>query len=166
MSEDLQRAVAAFRRLDDKRADGSLTSEEEPAWVAAKERIERLTAPGEEMPPSSRRHTLRVPSQLEVTFEDERGFERAYLRNISEGGVYVATAHPLKMGDRFRLSILVDASGEALDLPVEVVWVNRSPSPGSGLDPGVGVAWLDLSLEHKASIKAILRRALDDLAAS
>jgi uncharacterized protein (TIGR02266 family) len=164
VSEDLQRAIDAFRQLDDKRSDGSLGPDEELAWVAAKERIERLTAPGEEMPPSSRRHTLRVPTTLHVTFENERGFERAYLRNISEGGVYVATSHPLKMGDRFRLTMLVDASGEALELPVEVVWVNRNPSPGSGLEPGVGVAWLELASEQKTAIKAILRRALDDLA--
>jgi uncharacterized protein (TIGR02266 family) len=104
-----------------------------------------------------------VPTRLEVRFEDARGFERAYLRNISEGGVYVATSRDMRMGDRFQLSVTVEEPAQRLELAVEVVWVNRTPSPSSGLEPGVGVAWLALSQEEKRAIKAIVHRALDEL---
>jgi uncharacterized protein (TIGR02266 family) len=165
MSE-LQGKIALFKQLDRKRAEQGLTEDEEQQWALAKEWIERFAAQGEELPPSSRRSSLRVPSQLAVTFQDARGFAKAYLRNISEGGVYVATERDLRMRDRFRLTIAVQATGESIELPVEVVWVNRTPSPGSGLEPGVGVAWLELPPREKMAIKAMVHRALDAMAAS
>ena len=160
MGDDLEEAIAVFKRLDEKRDEG-LTESEERAWNDAKETIERHSS--EPMPPSSRRRALRVPSELEVTFEDARGFQRAYLRNISEGGVYVATQLDLRMRDRFQLRILVRDPSETIELPVEVVWVNRTPSPSSGLAPGVGVAWLELPHDKKLVIKRIIHSALDEL---
>jgi uncharacterized protein (TIGR02266 family) len=105
-----------------------------------------------------------VPASLEITFEDAGVFARAYLRNISEGGVYFETDRPLKMRDRFHLAIVVKEPAAELSLPVEVVWVNTTPSPGSGLGPGVGVAWIDLSPENKAAIKSIVHASLDEMA--
>jgi uncharacterized protein (TIGR02266 family) len=163
---DLQEKITLFKRLDAKRAGEGLSDEEESLWLATKEWIERFTAAGEELPPSSRRSSLRVPSHLAVTFQDAHGFARAYLRNISEGGVYVATDRDLRMRDRFRLTIVVEKPAESIELPVEVVWVNRTPSPGSGLEPGVGVAWLELPQKEKLAIKGMVHRALDAMAAA
>ena len=160
MSDELEEAIALFKRLDQKREEG-LTEAEERAWNEAKETIERHSS--EPMPPSSRRRALRVPSELEVTFEDARGFQRAYLRNISEGGVYVTTEVDLRMRDRFQLRIVVRDPPETIELRVEVVWVNRTPSPSSGLAPGVGVAWLELPQDKKLIIKRLIHRALDDM---
>ncbi|MCA9624682.1 MAG: TIGR02266 family protein [Myxococcales bacterium] len=156
--------IARFKALDVKRSEIGLTPEEEAAYHAAKDRLEASATGAHDKPPSSRRQTLRVPSHLAVRFETAAVFQRAYLRNISEGGVYVATAHPFEMGHRFALTIFVDDGGDELLLEVEVVWVNRRPSPSSGLEPGVAVAWLDLHPEDKARIKAIVHRAVDDLA--
>jgi len=98
---------------------------------------------------------------MAISFQTAGAFYQAYLRNISEGGVYIATTHDLRMGDRFTLTFGLDDGGEQLTLRVEVVWVNKRPSPGSGLDPGVGVAWLDLTANDKSVIKGVVHRALD-----
>lgn len=156
----LQQAVATYRWLDDRRAERPLSADEERAWRDAMVVITRYASADTE-PPPDRRQTLRVPSHLEVTFSDEGRFERAYLRNISEGGVYIATEHPFECGHRFHLTLHIARTGERLDLQVQVVWVNRNPSPRSGLDPGVGVAWLSLDPASKQAIKNIVRRALD-----
>ena len=166
MKDELVQAIRAFKQLDDKRVRGGLTPAEEERWFALKDVIEQEVFPDSAPPPSSRRDSLRVPTAMDVTFEDARGFERAYLRNISEGGVYLETDRPLPMGTRFELSINIADRGERVQLQVEVVWVNAHPSPSSGLEPGVGVAWLDLSPEDKARIKAIVHRALDRAADS
>jgi uncharacterized protein (TIGR02266 family) len=161
----LAEQIAVFKQLDQKRDRAALTADEQRRWQDAKEAIERLTAaPGEAVPPSSRRLSLRVPAHLEVTFEDADGFARAYLRNISEGGVYVESERPMRMRDRFQLTIVVRQPGETLELPVEVVWVNGNPSPSSGLKPGVGVAWLDLTPANKEIIKGIVHASLDEMA--
>ncbi len=154
--------VEGFIALDDVRLAKGLSEEQQREWLTLKADIEKTATP--EAPASSRRASLRVPFDLEVTFEDARGFSRAYLRNISEGGVYVETERELKMGARFRLRVVVESEDELLDLDVEVVWVNAAPSPGSGLNRGVGVAWLSLSPEHKQTIKGIVHRALNDIA--
>ena len=152
--------IERFRELDALRSSDGLTGEQEQQWNSLKDWLERVWAQDDSLPPSSRRDTLRVPTRLEVSFHDAHGFERAYLRNISEGGVYFASDRDLRMGDRFNLSIVVEEPPSTIELPVEVVWVNRNPSPQSGLDPGVGVAWLELSPEQKKSIKAMVHHAL------
>lgn len=166
MLEGLRESIAIFKRLDAKKSEGELTAEEERQWLEAKEAIEVAAEERHTLPPSSRRKSLRVPAELEVEFQDAGGFQRAYLRNISEGGVYIATKLELKMGDRFALTIVVRDPEHTLNLPVEVVWVNKTPSPSSGLEPGVGVAWLALPPEDKAVIKSIVHRSLDQIARS
>lgn len=163
MSAVLKAKIRLFKELDDKRAAQGLSPSEQEQWLECKETIERFLAEGDDLPPSSRRSSLRVPSQMAISFESAGAFYRAYLRNISAGGVYIATDRDLRMGDRFVLTIAVDDAGEQVTLNVEVVWVNKRPSPGSGLDPGVGVAWLDLTPDKKALIKRVVHRALDEV---
>ena len=100
---------------------------------------------------------------MAISFGSAGDFYKAYLRNISEGGVYIATQEDLRMGDRFVLTVTVGDGDEQVTLNVEVVWGNKQPSPGSGLDPGVGVAWLDLTPDKKALIKRVVHRALDEV---
>ncbi len=161
MAGDISEKVELFKRLDDKRDQGVLSPEAEDLWQELREELELVSAPSEDIPPSSRRFAVRVPANLDVTFEDARGFNKAYLRNISEGGVYVETRLPLEMGGRFELTIQVERPRKTIELPVEVVWVNRSPSESSGLKRGVGVAFLDLDPKHKAEMKALIHHALD-----
>jgi uncharacterized protein (TIGR02266 family) len=155
--------VERYKELDIKRERHGLGHDDEQEWLRLKEAIEHAAA-GPACPPSSRRRDMRVPADLEVTFADRRGFQHAYLRNISEGGVYVETDKPLKLRDRFDLRIVVASPATELELRVEVVWVNRQPSPSSGLLPGVGVAFLDLPPDKKATIKSLIHRTLDKLA--
>jgi uncharacterized protein (TIGR02266 family) len=168
MKTELHAAIQEFKALDNRRDDGALNVEEQARWEALKDMLERVTMPDTDAAPpsvdaapSSRRRSLRVPARMEVSFEDAKGFERAYLRNISEGGVYIETDKDLAMGHRFDLAMRVEA--ETLELRVEVVWINANPSPSSGLARGVGVAWLDLPSEDKRTIKAIIHRALDSM---
>ncbi|MBW2454502.1 MAG: PilZ domain-containing protein [Deltaproteobacteria bacterium] len=161
MAGNISQKVELFKRLDDERALGALSPEGEVLWQELREELELSAAPSEDIPPSSRRFAVRVPAQLDVSFEDARGFNKAYLRNISEGGVYVESDLPLEMGHRFQLTIQVTQPQKTLELPVEVVWVNRNPTESSGLKGGVGVAFLDLDPAHKQEIKALIHHALD-----
>jgi uncharacterized protein (TIGR02266 family) len=177
--------IERYRELEEKSERGELTSDEENELEAITNWLEAFwardsippaslrntlqdwppaSAPRDSQPSSTRRESLRVPSRLEVRFVDAHKFERAYLRNISEGGVYVATDRDLRMGDRFRVTLVIEEPKQELDLAVEVVWVNKNPSEESGVDPGVGVCWLEPSPEQKLAIKAVIRHALDAVA--
>jgi len=161
MAGDISEKVKLFKRLDDRRARSGLSPEGQELWEELRQDLELVSAPSDDIPPSSRRFAVRVPAHMDVVFESSRGFNKAYLRNISEGGVYVESDLPLEMGNRFELTIQVEHPPKTIELPVEVVWVNRNPSEDSGLKRGVGVAFLDLDPQHKAEIKALIHHALD-----
>jgi type IV pilus assembly protein PilZ len=163
MSAELANAIEQFKQLDERRSAGPLDTELEQRWEQLKEAIERAGPLSERAPPSSRRRALRVATHLDVSFGDADGFAKAYLRNISEGGVYIETERPLAMGNRFELTIHVGKPLRTVDLPVQVVWVNAAPSGGSGLSKGIGVAFLDLAGDKKKLIKSIVYEALDRL---
>lgn len=165
MEGDLSTWVAEFKELDLKRSRASLGVEEARRWVELKDAIEHATS-SEKCPPSSQRHSIRVPADFVVTFENPDGFRKAYLRNISEGGVYVESGDTFEMGDRFVLRMSMQNPKIDIDQKVQVVWVNANPSPGSGLEPGVGVAFLDLPADKKLTIKAIVHNRLDELVRS
>lgn len=162
MQGDFSAWVAAFKALDLKRAHTRLTPDEARRWLDLKDAIEHHTS-SEKCPPSSQRDSIRVPTDYEVTFEDPEGFRKAYLRNISEGGVYVESGTKFKMGDRFSLKMVLENPTVTIQQDVQVVWVNANPSPGSGLEPGVGVAFLDLPADRKLVIKAIVHNRLDEI---
>ncbi len=162
MEGTLSSWVAEFKELDLKRAKVRLSIEEARRWVELKDAIEHATS-SEQCPPSSQRGAIRVPVDYEASYDDADGFRRAYLRNISEGGVYIESGQRFQMGDRFVLRMRLASPPVTIDQRVQVVWVNAHPSPGSGLEPGVGVAFLDLPEDKKLKIKAIVHNRLDDL---
>lgn len=161
--EDLHVAIAAFRDLDPKRSAGELDEVEQAAYARARARIEAHTTIGEAPPPSTRRRSLRVPTERTVTLVDGSHTEEAVMRNVSEGGMYVETQRPLKVGARLRLKVMVAEPAEWLELPVEVVWVNQG-RPSGILPPGVGVAWVELPDSHKRMVQGIVYDELSSLA--
>ena len=152
--------IKHFKELDWKRSEVGLSPEQEEVWGKLKTGLEAVA---DDCPPSSKRQSIRVPAALAVTFEDPERFRHAYLRNISEGGVYVECEHALKLGDRFVLSIVLETPAAKIEQNVQVVWVNANPSHESGLLPGVGVAFLNLASVTKMKIKAIVHDRLDQL---
>jgi len=163
MGVDLKRHITAFKQLDEKRVTEGLSDKEEADWLAAKQAIEGAWGVEEPAPSSGRLRDEGSPSELEVTFEHAGDFARAYLRNTADGGVYVNTDKLFDMGDRFNLRVSVDDPTARFEMNVQVVWVNRTPSAGSGLEPGVGVAWLDMTPDKKNLIKSIVYGVLDEL---
>ena len=158
VSEQLQQ----FKALDNARTTRTLSGAEEQRWRELKDAIEAATS-NADCPPSSQRAAIRVPVSYEASFRDAAGFRNAYLRNISEGGVYIASGNTFGMGDRFVLFLVLENPPVVIEQRVQVVWVNANPTPGTGLEPGVGVAFLDIEPATKARIKAIVHNRLDEL---
>jgi len=171
---ELLAKVARFKELDRTRLEGPLEPEAQREWLELKAEIGHELfgtdppAPDVEQEPITLRlsNASGVSSHMEATFPDVAGFQRAYLRNVSEGGVYVETTRLLDVGTRFRLRVRVEQIDQTLNLPVEVVWTNRAPSDESGLRPGVGVAFLDLTPEQQRAIQKVVHWALDQEVAS
>jgi uncharacterized protein (TIGR02266 family) len=94
------------------------------------------------------RCALRVPLIVEkLPCGDGRKSFFGYARNISCGGLFIATVNPREPGEQFDLQVTLPASAAlTLSCRCEVVW-KRHFEPGSKFEPGMGLRFLDLPQE-------------------
>lgn len=86
----------------------------------------------------SSRQDARAQKTLTLTFKDRQSFVKAYTGNISKGGLFIMTEHPLKEGEQFLLRLQLPDLPEAIKITCEVLWV-REQSETEKRPPGMGV---------------------------
>jgi len=91
---------------------------------------------------------------LEVNYRcgDTYLFSRS--SNLSELGIFLTTPTPLDKGTRIELSFALPGEPEPIRIPGEVVWVLRA---APGVEPGMGVRFIDPGPEMRSRIKSIIR---------
>jgi uncharacterized protein (TIGR02266 family) len=88
---------------------------------------------------------------LHLVFDDLDELRNAYTRDISEGGVFVATEQPLPISSLVKLKIsLVHEDLTYIKAEGEVVHVVK---PGSRSQPGMGVKFVKICDESKQFLK-------------
>ena len=92
---------------------------------------------------SSRKQT-RVQKILSLTFKDRKSFVKAYTDNISKGGLFIMTEHPLKQGEQFLLKLQVPDLPKPIKLNCEVSWV-REQTDTEKRPPGMGVKFCKMT---------------------
>lgn len=100
------------------------------------------------------RRNLRSPLMvLRVRLDDGRKTFFGYAKNISRGGIFIATINPKEVGSRFQVEIpLPPPLCRTLQCFCEVVWI-RDFSKGSLYEPGMGLRFLDLPAEMAERIE-------------
>jgi uncharacterized protein (TIGR02266 family) len=78
----------------------------------------------------------RSPLQVEVSLESESQFFAGLTRDVSLGGVFVATYRMLAVGSR--VEVRLDLPDGPLDASGTVRWTR---GPGDGLTPGIGISF-------------------------
>jgi uncharacterized protein (TIGR02266 family) len=86
----------------------------------------------------SSRKQPRVQKTLTLMFKDRRSFVKAYTDNISKGGLFIRTEHPLRKGEQFLLKLQLPGLPDAIKAHCEVSWV-REQSDIHKRPPGMGV---------------------------
>jgi uncharacterized protein (TIGR02266 family) len=104
------------------------------------------------------RSNLRVPLIVEkLPCGDGHRTFFGYARNISRGGLFVATVSPREPGEQFDLQVtLPHAAQLTLRCRCEVVWKRRFEQKGKH-EPGMGLRFLDLSPECADALERWLR---------
>jgi len=92
------------------------------------------------------RRTLRTPLLVrKVRLEDAREVFFGYSKNLSRGGMFIATVNPLEPGSRVIVDIpLPPPRKDSVRCECEVVW-KRPYRPDSRYDPGMGLKFIDIS---------------------
>ena len=88
------------------------------------------------------RRAPRVPLQVEVTLESEHNFFAGVANNVSEGGIFVASAHPPPVGSEVGFELVL--GGERFLVMGVVCWVRDERAASSGAPAGCGVRWVHL----------------------
>jgi uncharacterized protein (TIGR02266 family) len=106
----------------------------------------------------SSRSDLRVQKTLSLTYKNDMAFVRAYLGNISTGGLFVRTDKPLPQGEQFLLRLQLPELVDFLRISCEVVWA-RSPAQATARElAGMGVKFIEMSPRDDTLLKRYLSR--------
>jgi len=98
-----------------------------------------------------RRTEPRADVDVEVHYRTAQEFVSAYSRNISGGGIFIKTQHPLPLNQTVRLRFTLPGITHQFQTGGIVVWSNPVSSR-SFLPFGMGIKFLDLDPKPKQII--------------
>ncbi len=108
-------------------------------------------------PNLEKRKSPRVKIELSVFFsvssEIPHNFFTGIMHDISSGGIFLSTDQMLPVGTRLHLSFLIDP--RRVETHAEVCW-QRPAAPG--VEPGVGLRFIDISAEDRDLIEFYIRQ--------
>lgn len=103
-----------------------------------------------------RRGDPRVEVDVEVHYRTAHEFLSAYTRNISGGGIFVRTPHPLGLNQTVRVRFTLPGITHKFECNGIVVWAN-TPSSRSALPAGMGIKLEDLDQESQNLLSEYVR---------
>jgi len=100
----------------------------------------------------------RFDLEVKVDLESEHNFYTGLTQNISSGGVFIATHHLRKIGDRITLKFTLPGSEKVLAVETEVRWIreNSALMRADG-GTGMGVRFINLTPEMSAAINSFVQ---------
>ena|SRR5688572_16557705 len=101
-----------------------------------------------------RRHGV----QAEVIFAGQHDFftHPGVTRDISQGGVFLATEHVMPVGERLALTFTIRGFQQPLAAIAEVRWVRERPSTDGRWPAGMGLQFLELPRSTRESLAGAL----------
>jgi type IV pilus assembly protein PilZ len=103
-----------------------------------------------------RRRYERFATSLSVDYASGETFLFAYLKDISEMGIFIRTDTPQEVGTNLRLRFQPEGQ-EPLILEGKVIWINPYREHGDNLNPGMGVRFKKLTPEMREKVVELVR---------
>jgi type IV pilus assembly protein PilZ len=107
--------------------------------------------------PENRRSADRFVVAWSVDCETEDTFLYASIRNISELGIFVATREPLAIGTRVTMKFAPPTTDQPFNLSGVVQWINPLRLLAENRNPGMGIQFVDLTLEDRERLVEAIR---------
>src|SRR5262245_43766441 len=103
------------------------------------------------------RASERFDLEVKVDLESDHNFYTGLTQNISAGGLFIATHHLRRIGDRISLKFTLPGSDNPVTVETEVRWIreNSALQRADG-GTGMGVRFMNLSPEASAAINAFI----------
>ena len=151
---DIGARFREYVRLDKQRREGGLTPAELHRWQALERFLSIHFAPDRAEAAAEKRESVRVPTRVKVSFASDHELVRCLMTNVSRGGVFVQTDHPLELKSCFTLNIHVESPRRDISVPVEVVSVGIGPAFARNKQ-GMGLRFLEVSPEIEKQIREL-----------
>jgi uncharacterized protein (TIGR02266 family) len=134
-----------------------------PAPVAARPAPKPSEPPVQRPPsPDDSRAWPRVPARLRVGWTSSEDFLSAYSKNISRGGIFIATESPPALREVVELSVELPDGGPPVKTRAEVVHrVTAEEARESGGVAGAGLQFLDASHDFQERLDACIEALKD-----
>jgi uncharacterized protein (TIGR02266 family) len=117
------------------------------------------TGPGANVADSHQnvRASERYDLEIKVDLESEHNFYTGLTQNISAGGLFIATHHLRRIGDRITLKFQLPGTEGSVEVETEVRWIreNSALTRADGAT-GMGVRFINLSAEATTAIQKFL----------
>ena len=99
----------------------------------------------------------RFDLEVKVDLESDHNFYTGLTQNISSGGLFIATHHLRRIGDKITLKFTLPGSDKVVAVETEVRWIreNSALQRAEG-GTGMGVRFINLSPEASAAINAFV----------
>ena len=86
-----------------------------------------------------------------------------YTRNISKGGTFIKTSHPLEVGSRCQFSLSLPALPVPLVLDGEVIWILAAEeAQQSGAEPGMGIRFVFADEAGRREFERAIERIMEE----
>ncbi len=102
----------------------------------------------------------RVKGSLSLKFKDHRAFVKAYTENVSRGGLFIRTANPPEVGQRFPLELQIPGIPEPLQTKCQVVWTRKQAEETKDNPAGMGVKFSEMSKKDAQALRQYLENAM------
>jgi uncharacterized protein (TIGR02266 family) len=156
---DMPGLLRAFLSLDKRRKTGGLSPVELARWSQLKSALNRHFQPDLQEQHARNRGSVRVPLDLNVNFESRGEIRKCLMKNLSAGGIFVATESPLPIGTPFNVHIRIEKTGEDVVLPGQVVSVGVSANLAEE-QHGMGVRFVNLSAAQSEQVAEFSEQAM------
>jgi type IV pilus assembly protein PilZ len=112
----------------------------------------------------NKRKTTRLHHEIPVAYRSVGSFLTDWATNISQGGLFINTRHPLAVGTEVRILIQLPGEPKAAAIEGKVTRVTEYDNHHN-LVPGMGVEFTDLAQDRRAELERFVQRLRGQLEA-
>jgi uncharacterized protein (TIGR02266 family) len=113
----------------------------------------------QEDPGPENRQSTRRPLETEIDFGGDSQFFTGFTKNISAGGLFVATHEELEMGSTIRIKFGIPAIQREFDFMAEVRWHRPYRETQPTVPAGYGVCFVNISQDDQTVLDSYLETA-------
>jgi len=123
-----------------------------------------LGAPDMTRAPDNKRRSSRLQHELPVAYRSVGSFLTDWATNISQGGMFINTRHPLPVGTLVKILIQLPVSSFPVDLVGRVTRVTEFGNEANVM-PGMGIEFTEVDAAKREQLEAFVQKLRTELGA-